>query len=132
MDNIILLIAIAVVFLVCVGLFILVYLFKHRSVATRARIVAIEQKEKYYDSTKDKRIAYDYVYVYTDHTGKSVKGILYKNVPRIEYSINDELPIRYLKDKPEISIFEERLRLLGMIPYITVVMFAVLLLLWIL
>lgn len=130
-DDIFMLALMAVALLACIGSSVLVFLFKHRSEETKARIVRIEQKRKSYDSTRDRWIAYDYVYEYVDWRGQKQTGILYRNTPSIEFSVGDEIPVKYLQANTKLVIDDSWLWMLSIVPYMTFLMVVVFTLIWI-
>lgn len=95
-----------------------------------ARILSVEAKEKYYDSTRRKRIAYDYVYEYTDENGDRHRGKLIKNTPRVEYMPDQEITIRYLRFCPVVSFHPAAYRSLASVPWVVTVILALLILLY--
>ena len=131
LEKVLIFVPMAAAFLVCIGSAALICLLKYRSVKTDARVTGIEQKQKYYDSSKDRRTAYDYRYAYTGPDGKCLTGILYRNVPEIEYNVNDTFPVLYLRDFPKLVVPVGSLGVLRMIPYMTFLMSAMFLLFWI-
>ena len=95
-----------------------------------ARILSVEAKEKYYDSTRRKRIAYDYVYEYADENGNRHRGKLIKNTPLIEYTLGQEITIRYLQVNPAVSFYPAHYRSLISVPWVITVILAVLIFLY--
>ncbi len=94
-------------------------LFRYGSIITKATITTVEEKEKYYDDTDNKRLAYDYAYEYTDLSGVVRKGRITKNTPRKEYRRGEQVEVIYLKSFPRIAIHKQLYDNLRFLPLMT-------------
>ena len=95
------------------------YSYDKIAVYTNAEIVSIEEEMKYYDSSYDKRITYNYVYKYY-HNGQAYYGKIIKNNSSVENLKGCIIQIKYFKQYPRLSMINNVLFLFWYISMIVV------------
>ena len=92
-----------------------------------AKIIGIEEKKKYADSSRRKQTAYDYVYEYHDDSYNKYIGRIIRNIDEQEYAIGDEVTVKYLKFSPSRSLYYDMYKPLKFVPIISSVILLILL-----
>lgn len=115
----IILIAMAIISgIIGIILILINYLYEYCSENTEAIITQVISDNKYFDSTYEKQLAFDYIYEYTDIYGKTHTGKIIKNSPVTEFAKGDKLSVRYMKCFPGFSLY----RKIPIIPFSVLVM----------
>ena len=126
-EHIVVLLMAAISGAVGIGLLVINLLYDRFSEIAQATVTEVVSGLKYYDSTTRKRIAYDYIYEYTDVFGQTHKGKILRNLPEVEFNKGNIISIRYLKKFPSFSMHEK----ISIVPYIALAMSVVLFLIYI-
>ena len=113
--------------LLLVGVLLLRQIIRRRGITATATITQIEEKLKYRDSSKDKYVAYDYAYQYTDCHGQTQNGKLYKNASVVEFNVGDTVEVLYLRSLPHLSLYKPLYEVLSFVPWVLAVMWLVIL-----
>lgn len=129
-GDVVTLAVLAVALLAWLGMSILLLLFQKCSVTATAKITAVKEK-RIRITALEKQRAYDYVYTYTDGMGTQLQGKLRKGFSQVEFICGDQIQIRYLTVNSKISIYENRLNFLRMLPMTIFVMLVVLVWIWV-
>ncbi len=114
-----------IVFVGLLWLFVVFFmlLFKYRGITVLATIMRVDEKEKYYDDTSNKRIAYEYEFQYVDYNMCIHRGILKKNTSHKEFVVGDKVEIIYIKCFPQKPIYKRYYESFFILPCVLFIVF---------